>query len=244
MSNPPQETPDTHSFIIMGSGNLFICHLPMFLMPNHSYQAILEVQLPKTDKDTYLTKRNEYPAKPMIITNSSPMFLRDIVNSNSFSAFASFADPDGNPLGDPFIKSTMVTKKKTVLFEPLNPNSQYPASLTYYLYGSNSDFHLSHVITKQPNFEQELDVTLSGNISNIVNEPNFVLVKVLIPSLNDSPSLDGSGYPKDPFNLNQKEYQIRMDDGTTGGISVRNNFFINNWSLNGLTEPNMSDMNM
>jgi hypothetical protein len=136
----------------------------------------------------------------------------------------------------------MVTKKKTVLFETLNPNSQYPASLTYYLYGSNSDFHLSHVLTKAPNFEQELKVILSGNVSSKVKEPNFVLAKVLIPSFKDSPSLDGSRYPKDP--ITKKEYQVTMDDGTTGGVSIRFNFFINNWSLNGLTEPSMRGMNM
>ncbi|MFZ0511537.1 MAG: hypothetical protein WAM14_08020 [Candidatus Nitrosopolaris sp.] len=241
MSNAPQETPDKHSFIMMGTANLFICHLPMFFAPNHSYQTILEVELPKTDNDAYLRTRNENPGKPLIITNSNPMFLRDIVNSNSFQAFASFADPDGTPL-DNFIESTIVTKKGTVLFEPLNPNSQYAPSLTYYLYGSDSDVHLSHVLRKAPNFEQELDVILSGNISSKVKEPNFMLAKVLIPSLKDSPSLDESRYPKDP--LTKKEYQVTMDDGTTGGISVSANFFINNWSLNGLTEPNMPGMNM
>lgn len=209
----------------------------MFSMPKHSYQAILQVELSKTDKDAYLTTRNNNPGKPLIITNKNQMLLRDIVNSTSFSAFASFADADGNPLGN-FIDSTIVTKKKTVLFEPLNPNSQYPENLTYYLYGSNSDFHLSHVITKKPNFQQELDVTLSGDVSNKVKDPNFVLTKLLIPSLTDIPSLDASGYPKESLTL--KEYQVRMHNGTTGRISVVNNFYINNWSLNGLSMPNMN----
>jgi hypothetical protein len=241
MSNAPKETPAGHSFIMMGTTNLFICHLPMFYMPKHSYQAILEVELPKSDKNTYLNTRRENPGKPLIITNSDLMLLRDIVSSNSFQGYASFADPDGTPL-DNFIESTLVTKKKTILFEPLNSNSQYASSLTYYLYGSESDFHLSHVLTKAPNFEQELDVILSGDISSKVMEPNFVLAKVSIPPLNDSPSLDKSRYPIDP--LTKKEYQVTMDDGTTGGISVTANFFINNWSLNGLTEPNMPGMSM
>ena len=61
MSNVAQENPDSHGFIIMGTGNLFLCHLPMFFMPNHSYQVILEVQLAKIDKNTYLTTRNQNP---------------------------------------------------------------------------------------------------------------------------------------------------------------------------------------
>jgi len=64
------------------------------------------------------------------------------------------------------------------------------------------------VLTKQANFQQELDVILSGNVFNEVEDPNFVLTKLLIPALNDIPSLDESGYPKDPLTL--KEYQIRM----------------------------------
>lgn len=82
-----------------------------------------------------------------LIYDPAGMLLKDIVNSSSFSATGSFADEDGNPAGD-FIESTMVTVKKSLLFESLNPNIQYPESLTYYLYGSNSDFHLSHVIDR------------------------------------------------------------------------------------------------
>ena len=94
------------------------------------------------------------------------------------------------------------------------------------------------MITKKPNFQQELDVTLSGDVSNKVKGPNFALTKLLIPSLSDIPSLDPNGYPKDVLVL--KEYQVKTDDGTTGRISVVNNFYINNWSLNGLSMPNMN----
>jgi hypothetical protein len=227
-----------HGFLMMGTNKLFLCHLPMFYMPPHSFQVILQADLPNNDMASYIKIRNENPGKPLIIQNVEEKALKDLSNPGSFDAQGYFADPDGNTQGDPFLESTIVTNKKSLLFEPLNPNSQYPESLTYYLYGSNSDFHLSHVITKKPNFQQELDVTLSGDISNKVKEPNFVLAKLLIPSLTDKPSLDATGYPKESLTL--KEYQVRMDDGTSGGISVGNNFYVNNWTLNGLSMPTMN----
>jgi hypothetical protein len=229
MSNLAQESPDSHVFIIMGTGNLFLCHLPMFFMPNHSYQVILEVQLAKTDNDTYLTTRNQNPVKPLIVVNNEKMLLRDIIHSGSFSADAFFANEDGEPIdpSNPFLKSAKVTVNKWILFEPLNPNSQYPASLTYYLYGSNPEFHLSHRLTRAPNFQQELDVAVSGDVSNKIKEHIFELAEVLIPSLNE---INNQPITNDP--LSQTEYPIRMVDDTTGNILIKNKFWINNTSLN------------
>jgi hypothetical protein len=56
------------------------------------------------------------------------------------------------------------------LFESLNPNAEYPEILTSYLYGSGPEFHLSHLLSRAPNFQQELDVTLSGDIIDKINE--------------------------------------------------------------------------
>jgi hypothetical protein len=227
MSNSPPEQPATHGFLIMGTEKLFLCHFPMFFTPEHCYQVILAADLEKNDLETYSKMKAQKPDRPLAIFNHNAMLLKDIVNSSSFSGVAYIVDGDGNPVSDPFITSTTVAVKRSFLFEHLNPNSQYPGSLTYYLYGSDSDFHLSHVLTKAPNFQQELDVTLSGDVSNKIKSSDSALVKVSFPSLNER---SNQPITKDP--LTQTDYQIRMDDGTTGKISVGNKFFINNMSLN------------
>jgi hypothetical protein len=229
MVNSQPEQPTSHGFLIMGTEKLFLCHFPMYFTPEHSYQVILETGLEKNDMETLLKMRSQKPDEPLAIFNKKDMLLKDIVNSSSFPGVAFIVDGDGNPPPDvePFIASATVTVKRSLLFEHLNPNSQYPDRLTYYLYGSDSDFHLSHVLTKAPNFQQELDVMISDEIQNKIKELKNEIPKISIPSL---PERSAQQIKVDP--LTQGEYTIRLDDGTTGKISVGKKFFINNMSLN------------
>ena len=120
-----------------------------------------------------------------VIKERSELLLKDIVNSASFDAKAPFANNDGDPIGHPFIKSTTVTVNKKLLFESLNPNTEYPENMTYYLYGIDSRSYLSHLPSKAPNFQQELDVTVSGDILGKIKDSDSGLVKVMIPSLKE-----------------------------------------------------------
>jgi hypothetical protein len=246
MSNSSKQMPSSHGFLIMGSEKLFSCHLPMFFMPNHSFQVILEIELGGNDIETYHKTRKENPGKPLIIMNNTKMLLEDLVNSGSYKAAGYFANENGDPIGNPFIESTTVTVKRKLLFESLNPNAEYPEKLTYYLYGTNSEFHLSHLLSKAPNFEQELDVTLSSNISDKIKELDTEIVKISIPSLNER-----SNQPITIDPLTQSEYIIRIDDvddkaaDTSGKIEIINKFWINNGSLNFNHDHNMNhDMKM
>lgn len=235
--------PAGHGMLLLGTEKIYACHLPMFAMPKHRYQAILEIELNGTDIETYLNTRNENPSKPLIVMNRKPMLLKDIVSpsNNRLQAFISFANENGDPIGEPIIESTAVTIKKPLLFKELNPTGDnYPENLSYYLYGTDSEFHLSHILTKAPNFQQELDislhdVTLTGNktMRDIMNGSDSGPTIVSIPNLeerNKQPILN------DP--LDKSEYTIRInnDDDTsgaiTGKISILNKFWINNGPLN------------
>jgi hypothetical protein len=169
MSNSSHQMPSSHGFLMMGIDKLFSCHLPMYFMPNHSFQVILEIELAGNDIETYRKTRKENPGKPLILMNNTEMLLEELVNSGSYNAAGNFANKNGDPIGDPFIESTTVTIKRKLLFESLNPNAEYPENLTYYLYGKNSEFHVSHLLSKAPNFQQELDVALSGDINAKTN---------------------------------------------------------------------------
>lgn len=220
---------------MMGTEKLFSCHLPMYFTPGHSFQVILEIELEGNDIETYLKTRKENPGEPLIIMNNTKMLLEELVNSGSYIAAGYFADENGDPKKGkpPFIDPTTVTVKRKLLFESLNPNAEYPESLTYYLYGTNSEFHLSHLLSKAPNFQQELDVTLSGDISDKIKELDSEIVKISIPSLNER-----SKQPITIDPLTQSEYTIRMDDlddeavNVSGKIKIMNKYWINNGFLN------------
>jgi hypothetical protein len=223
---------------MMGTEKIFSCHLPMYFMPDHSFQVILEIELGGNDIETYLKTRKENPGEPLIIMNNTEMLLEELVDSGSYEAAGYFANENGDPKkGEPpFIDSTTVTVKRKLLFEPLNPNAEYPENLTYYLYGTNSEFHLSHLLSKAPNFQQELDVELSGDIIDKIKELDSEIVKISIPSLNER-----SKQPITIDLLTQSEYTIRMDAkeeeeeaaaDVSGKIKIINKFWINNGPLN------------
>ena len=153
----------SHGFLMLGTKNLYLCHLPMYSMPAHSFQTIIEAEIEGSDMENYLKIKKENPAKPIIVLNESPMNLEKLVNSSSFFGQIFFANEHGDPM-EP-ISSTTVNIKKILLFNQLNKNSpDYPENLEYYLFGTNSDWHLSHFLSKAPNFEQELDISVSGNL--------------------------------------------------------------------------------
>ena len=232
MSGLPKEPPASHGFIVMGTEKLFLCHLPMFFMPEHNYQVILEGEINTKDMETYAKKKQENPSKPLIILNEEEMILKDLANSKSYMASLYFSNVDGDRAGNAIIKSTQVTVKKILLFEQLNPkNKEYPEKLTYYLYGSDLEYHLAHMLTKAPNFQQDLDVSLSEGLSNKMRKMNSGITKISIPSLDERKK---QPIKNDP--LSETEYKIIVegDDGddNNGTLQIGTKYWINNGPLN------------
>ncbi len=224
-----------HGFLIMGTNNIFGCHLPMFFTPAHAFQVIYELSFENRDKEKYLAIKKDNPGKPLIILNTKAMSLEEITNSDSFQCNFYFANNNGDPTGHPFINDTTISVKKKILFEPLDQNNGYPENISYYLYGKDSEYHLSHVLTKAPNFQQEIDVSLSNDISDIINNIDNTITKISIPSLSEK-----SKQPIADDPLTQSQYNIIMDNGTTGTIKIESKYWINNGPLN----MNMTGMNM
>jgi hypothetical protein len=224
MSHSSHPTPAVHGFLMLGTHNLYLCHLPMYHMPAHSYQTILEAEIEESAMKNYVKIKKETPAKPLIILNQSSMILEELVNSNSFNGPIHFANENGDPEGGP-IGQTTVNIKKVLLFKQLNKDSpDYPENLEYYLFGTNPDWHLSHFLSKAPNFEQELDISVSGNLSD--NEESQI-IKILIPSVNEKSS---QHITQDP--LTKREYTITTENGEKFQIAITNRFWINNKILN------------
>jgi hypothetical protein len=238
------ERPAGHGMLLLGTNKVYASHLAMFAMPQHRYQAILELELDSNGKERYLNTKREDPSKPLIIMNRKAMLLKDVVNSGNvpFDGRISLADDDGNPVKT-VIESTAVTVTKSLLFRQLNPTGDnYPENLSYYLYGIHPEFHLSHVITKAPNFQQEMDASLhdvdfKGNktVEDIMNGVSSGPITVSIPDLEEG---NKQHIKQDP--LDKSEYtisipgdRIRTSLGdSTAKISIINKFWINNMSLN------------
>jgi hypothetical protein len=193
-------------------------------MAVHSFQTIVEAEIKGSEMQNYLKIQKENPAKPIIVLNKSPMILEKLVNSSSFFGSIHFANEDGDPDGNP-ISQTRVKIKKILLFKQLNRNSpDYPRNLEYYLFGTNSDWHLSHFLSKAPNFEQELDISISGNISD---SKESEIIKISIPSVKEKSTQHITDDP-----LTKNDYIIATESGDKFQISITNRFWINNGPLN------------
>jgi hypothetical protein len=151
------------------------------------------------------------------------MSLEGLVNSNSFLGQIFFSNKDGDPVGAP-LGSTKVTIKKKLLFEQLFKDSpDYPENLEYYLFGTNTDWHLSHYISRARNFEQELDISISGTDEILENG----ITKISFPSEKEK---SRQLIESDP--LTKNEYTVTMQNGKELEISIVNRFWINNAMLN------------
>jgi len=151
------------------------------------------------------------------------MSLEELVNSNSFLGEVFFANENGDPVGDT-LGSTKVTIKKKLLFEQLFKNSpDYPENLEYYVFGTNTDWHLSHYISKAPNFEQELDISILGTGEVMENE----ITKISFPSEKEKSRQQITSDP-----LPKNKYTVTMQNSKEFEISIVNRFWINNVMLN------------
>lgn len=223
---------NVHGFLMLGTEKLYLCHLPMYHMPAHTFQTILEAEIDRAGMDNYLRIKKENPDKPIIVLNKSSMTLEELAHSSSFFGPIHFANENGDPDGGP-IGQTKVNIKKILLFKKLNENSpDYPAHLEYYLFGTNSDCYLSHLLSKAPNFEQELGVSISGSLLD-TNESH--LMKISIPSVEEKKI---QHITTDP--LTQNEYTIETEKKEKFQISITNRYWINNTMLNPPKSPRPS----
>jgi len=222
-SHSSHETPSIHGFVIMGTENLYFCHLPMYYMANHRYQVIFEGELTESDKNLYLKARdeikaNETPNNVIIIGNpiNQKKLLRELLYSKegslgSFIGEAFVGLPDES--SEPFMKDVEVRIKNILLFEPMEPkekkdnkDNNYPEYVTYYLYGKDPEYHISHLLSKAPNFQQEMEIKLDKKI-NIDSKP----IKVSIPSLKER---EKQPITTDPL-VEQSKYVIKYDESTS-----------------------------
>lgn len=221
--DPSPEMSANHGFLMLGMKNLYLCHLPMYFMAAHTYQSILESEIEDSVWENYLEIKRENPSKPLIILSDKPMSLEGLVNSSSFFGQIFFANGHGDPIGDPLGSTNVIVKKKLLFEELFKDSPEYPENLEYYIFGTDGDWHLSHVLSKAPNFEQELDISISGTDGIMENE----IAKISFPSEKEK-----SRQPITSDPLTENKYTVTMQDGKEFEISIANRFWINNEPLN------------
>ncbi|KAI1750214.1 pyridoxal-dependent decarboxylase domain-containing protein [Xylaria castorea] len=142
--------PEFHSFLIQGTEFIYLVHLPMFHVANHRQQLIVSVEFDEQSKDKYVAMKNSYPSEPMILVTQNKTMLKEVVeNHGSFKAQIMTKE------SGIILRDIDVTFRQTVVSRPLNSKyrlTDYPSTfMPFYLYGSEKEANIDHVITRAPN---------------------------------------------------------------------------------------------
>lgn len=180
----PDDAPNTHNMMLVGTKTAFLSHLPMFnrvVGPKfdspHRFQVILEVTF--TDGDSNLTEvyfkdRAKNQAVKMYTLNPGQFVLPHVdPNGSALKKFRGNALIRGHLerggtafIGDfenpPERGAFDVNVVNVVHFREFDPNAAKPSKLEYLLFGKGSELFLVHLITKPNDFDQIISIKTTG----------------------------------------------------------------------------------
>lgn len=169
------DEPAVHNMLIVGQETVFLSHLPMFRAPDfdspHRYQVILEVAFTKEGSDpttVYANDRKKNPATKIYTLNPDEFVLPNLIPTNAHASISSFRanifrghlEKPGKKL---LISGVEAGVRKIIHFRELDPKTTNPPQLEYILFGKRKELFLAHFITRPPDFDQVLSVSVSDH---------------------------------------------------------------------------------
>ena len=164
-------------------------------MKDHRYQVILKAKLDEGGLKKYLEERNDPkdPTKLIVLANSEdflmtlPQLLARQVINMPYDMYTGYP-PSGHATQ---IYSGELEVEKVVVFRPLDffsESSVYPPSLSYYLFGSGDEAHMSHYVSKFPNYQHELSLKAAPDslTQQELEEGQIISIPELFLSPNES----------------------------------------------------------
>jgi hypothetical protein len=183
--NLPEDKPNTHNMMLVGTKTAFLSHLPMFVMEGvgpefdspHRFQVILEATFTDGDRnltEVYFKDRMKNPLVKMYTLNPGQFVLSHVdPNGTALKKFRGNAlirghlerggrsfigDFERPPKGGAFDVNVV----KVVHFREFDPKAVKPSKLEYILFGKGSELFLAHFITKPNDFDQIISIKTSG----------------------------------------------------------------------------------
>jgi hypothetical protein len=209
-SIPPVER-DQHAFVMLGEKTLFLCHLTMLHMPEHMFQIVLRAKLPDDVMAKYLADRAQHPGETYFLGNS-PDDLMTIFSLHSGVRTDFMADvfrgiPYQREYSEwpwknqpPILHNVQLKVEREIYYRHFDFNLRYPEMLTYVVFGSGSEAHITHYQVKEPDFD---------HILSLAAVPEWLPAEALeagghinFPELRSTPV-----YCSSPFT--RAEYQVR-----------------------------------
>ena len=147
------EYPDSHAWLIMGSHEIFLDHLPRIYHENHHYQLVSKATFPDSIKNIYL---NDYVATQdsfYMLVNKEKFILPEMASLlvNKFNAI--ILKSSGDLSGVRRLCGEFEVKiESTIRFRTFPEFDTHSDTLSYFLFGNEKEVFVSNNITVQPDF--------------------------------------------------------------------------------------------
>ncbi len=167
--DPP---PMRHRMVVFGRDTIYMSHLPMFSMRGHDYQVILETELSATGIDpaqAYRDDRRHHPTVTFYTFDPTPFLLEDILSEPGKPAVATtfvgdlYRNHVEQPATEPELIASDVTVHVTNIVHShrFDVHADESADLEYVVFGRDGESYLAHILTRPPDFDQLLEVTVT-----------------------------------------------------------------------------------
>ena len=171
----PAPTLGVHNQMMVGEQTIYLSHLPMFMFnPKshpHNFQVILEVTLsgPGNPQATYASDRKNNPNERMytMSPDAFEMIEFDPHHAKRHTLTGAIFRGHLERGGEQIIDRAVAHVVNTVYFHEFDQNAKPLADLEYLLFGKTPELFLAHVITRPPDFDQILSVTVVGNALSV-----------------------------------------------------------------------------
>jgi hypothetical protein len=137
---------------MQGLDQIHLVHIPMFHMANHRWQLIITAEFPNDVQQRYQQLRKENPDKFYTVANTQNELLEDITKPDveiKWRLDEGIPAPGTEPIMTFSLSNIRVVVRESMFFNALD--QVYPNRMPFYLYGSNAEAHLDHVLKKAPN---------------------------------------------------------------------------------------------
>jgi hypothetical protein len=159
----------THNMAVIGNRRIYLSHLPMFMSP-HDAQVILEATFVKNGKNVdpvYFADRAAHPSVSFYTLSPEQFSLDELFTHGrprtQFTAtvFRGHLEKGGEPIG--LLTDIDVMVKQVVHAHTFEGMDKLP-TLSHVLFGAEDALFVAHLISKPPDFDQILSVTVSGDL--------------------------------------------------------------------------------
>ncbi|CAG8690205.1 36744_t:CDS:10, partial [Racocetra persica] len=151
-----------HLFVIQGTDEIYLVHLPLFQLETHRYQVIIKVEIPERIMELYKSLRKRNPWKVMLICYQENITIDQITAEGC--SFKAHIIENFNPYTVLKERSKMSSIKnfnvKTIkLLKKRNlglsyQDTDYPIDhIPFYIYGTEDQLHIDHLILKSPSIQ-------------------------------------------------------------------------------------------